>query len=419
MCPPNTNVQPPTFQCRAGSGDVCDPPELCPGTPGGACPPNDNVQPSSFVCREGSGDVCDPDEVCPGTPGGRCPNDVVRPPTFVCREGSGDECLPPEECPGVPGAPCPPDEPAPDGTPCSDEDTNVCVPAVCVDGVCVRGESEVGCGDLPTAPCQVAVDDPPGVFSSLRAAVSAAHDGATITVSGLCREDVTISGREDLTIQGAFTAPTCPAAGLRVGDLLAALQGSLQIRSSMGIDVRFLTIVESGDACVRLRSGRDNAVHCNCLALCRAEGVEVSGSADSEISRNLIKDNGDDGVVLFRGANGISVLDNVVQFNADDGIDLEASRNLVSGNDVSFNGHDGIDLDAADENRVLGNDVIRNGCLPTKSEDSGIEVRNSDDNEVDGNMIRNNPDGEVDTIFCRSGSDGNFGSNVPADSRCR
>jgi parallel beta-helix repeat protein len=63
--------------------------------------------------------------------------------------------------------------------------------------------------------------------------------------------------------------------------------------------------------------------------------------------------------------------------------------------------------------------VIRNGCIPSKSEDTGLEVRNSDDNEIDGNMIRNNPDGELDTIFCRSGSDGNFGSNVPADSPCR
>jgi parallel beta-helix repeat protein len=238
-------------------------------------------------------------------------------------------------------------------------------------------------------------------------------------VSGLCDEDVTVSGRRDLTIQGAFTAAACPPAGLRPGDLLAALQGTLQIRSSTGIDVRFLNIVEGGGECVRLRSGRENTVHCNCLSLCRAEGVEVNGTRDSEVSRNLIKDNRDDGVALLSGSSGISVLDNVIQFNADDGIDVESSNHLISGNNVSFNGHDGIDLDDADENRVLGNDVIRNGCMPSKSEDTGIEVRNSDDNEFDGNMIRNNPDEEVDTIFCRSGSDGNFGSNVPANSSCR
>src|SRR5436309_2247475 len=34
--------------CRAGSGDACDPDELCTGT-GSACPP-DVVQPASVIC---------------------------------------------------------------------------------------------------------------------------------------------------------------------------------------------------------------------------------------------------------------------------------------------------------------------------------------------------------------------------------
>ena len=64
----------------------------------------------------------------------------------------------PGHCPGAPGKECVEGEPAPDGTPCSDEDANVCADAECVGGVCVRGDTEVGCGDLPTGPCQVAVD---------------------------------------------------------------------------------------------------------------------------------------------------------------------------------------------------------------------------------------------------------------------
>jgi parallel beta-helix repeat protein len=412
-CPPDT-FDPATEVCRPAEGD-CDRAEVCPGN-GPACPP-DTFDPATEVCRPAEGE-CDVPERCPGN-GPTCPPDGVEPVDTPCGSGSADECQMPGHCPGPPGKACVEGEPAPDGTSCSDEDNNVCAPAVCVDGMCVRGEAEVGCGDLPTAPCQVAVDNPPGVFSSLRAAISAAANGTTITVSGLCDEDVTVSNRQNLTIQGIFGSTTCPAAGLRPGDLLAAVRGSLQIRSSTGIVVRFLDIIEAGGECVRLRSGRDHTVHCNCLSLCRTEGVEVNGTRDSEISGNLIKDNRDDGVALLSGSSGISLLDNVIQFNADDGVDVESGHHIISGNNVSFNGHDGIDMDDSDENRVVGNDVIRNGCIPSKSEDSGIEVRNSDDNEIDGNMIRNNPDGETDTIFCRSGSDGNFGSNVPADSSCR
>ncbi len=412
-CPPDV-FEPPTKVCNPAEGE-CDRPELCPGN-GVDCPP-DVFEPPTKVCNPAEGE-CDVAELCPGN-GAECPPDGVKPGDTPCGSDEADECAMPGHCPGPPDKECVEGEPAPDGTSCSDEDNNVCAPAVCVGGVCVRGEAEVGCGDLPTGPCQVAVDNPPGVFSSLRAAVNAAANGTTITVSGLCDEDVTVSGRENLTIQGMFGATTCPAAGLRPGDLLAALRGTLQIRSSTGIDVRFLNIIEGGGVCVRLRSGRANTLHCNCLAQCRAEGVEVNGTRDSEISSNLIKDNRDDGIALLSGSSGIALLDNVVQFNADDGIDVESSNHLISGNNVSFNAHDGIDMDDSDDSRVLGNDVIRNGCIPSRSEDSGIELRNSDDNEVDGNMIRNNPDGELDTIFCRSGSDGNFGSNVPADSSCR
>ena len=412
-CPPD-NFQPPGTVCKPAAG-ACDVAEFCPGN-GAQCPP-DRFEPPTKVCNPAEGE-CDIAELCPGN-GAQCPPDGVEPPDTPCGSDGADECAMPGHCPGPPGKECVEGQPAPDGTSCSDESTNECVPAVCVDGECVRGDAEVGCGDLPTGPCQVAVDNPPGVFSSLRAAINAAANGTTITVSGLCDEDVTVSNRQNLTIQGMFGATTCPAAGLRPGDLLAALRGNLQIRSSTGIDVRFLNIIEAGGECLRLRSGSGHTVHCNCLSMCRTEGIEINGTRDSELSGNLIKDNEDDGIALLSGSSGISVLDNVIQFNADDGIDVESSNHLISGNNVSFNGHDGIDLDDSDENRVLGNDVIRNGCIPSKSEDSGIEVRNSDDNEIDGNMIRNNPDGEIDTIFCRSGSDGNFGSNVPADSPCR
>src|SRR5207253_6014913 len=77
--------------------DVCD-------TSGRCIHPVGNV---GTVCRAGSGDACDPDEVCTGV-SSTCPSDVVLPNTFTCRAAAG-ECDIAETCGGLPGQPCPAD----------------------------------------------------------------------------------------------------------------------------------------------------------------------------------------------------------------------------------------------------------------------------------------------------------------------
>jgi len=84
--------------CRAGSGDTCDPTEVCTGT-SPECPP-DTVRPATFVCRAGSGDACDPDEYCTGVVGERCPPNKVAAPTTMCRAADG-VCDVDDFCSGV------------------------------------------------------------------------------------------------------------------------------------------------------------------------------------------------------------------------------------------------------------------------------------------------------------------------------
>src|SRR5207249_3215149 len=121
--------------CRAGSGDLCDPDEVCTGT--SASCPADVFKLSSFVCRDAAGE-CDVTAKCPGTAGGACPADAKQPggtactadsyprslhdarPVYVtcqhpagnagvlCRAGSGDVCDPDELCTGT-SASCPAD----------------------------------------------------------------------------------------------------------------------------------------------------------------------------------------------------------------------------------------------------------------------------------------------------------------------
>jgi len=113
--------------CRAGSGDTCDPDELCPGVAGQACP-SDAVMPTTTVCRAGSGDVCDPDEMCTGVAGAICPVDVYDDGTTVCRAGSGDTCDPDELCTGTAGEACPADTVMPDTTVCRAGSGDMCDP---------------------------------------------------------------------------------------------------------------------------------------------------------------------------------------------------------------------------------------------------------------------------------------------------
>lgn len=80
--------------CRAGSGDACDPDEVCDGV-SGSCPAN-TISPAGTVCRAGSGDGCDPDETCTGFVSVACGVDVVQPDGTACDAGTGPqsgECM--------------------------------------------------------------------------------------------------------------------------------------------------------------------------------------------------------------------------------------------------------------------------------------------------------------------------------------
>jgi parallel beta-helix repeat protein len=318
----------------------------------------------------------------------------------------------------------------PDSTPCGDADDTLCTIAGCEAGVCIQDHLEVSkqglpdCGPLPTAPCSVTVSSPARSFTKLQAAIDAANDGATIRVSGLCQGAVLIDGRNGLVIEGTPPASnTCPAPGELAAELSAAVRANdgtvFKVRDSQNVIVRYLKIVEGPGDCVKFTRAMASTLNCNCVAGCALVGVELNGGMTTELSQNLIKNHGDDGVVLLGGTSKNTLTENTIEQNGDDGIDLEGSRNDVLGNIVRANGADGIDLDEANENRVIGNAVLSNGCIPTQSEDSGIELRNSDNNEIDENVIERNTDGLANEIFCKIGSSGNVGSNVPPNSPCR
>ena len=93
--------------------------------------PADVVASTSTVCNAGSGDLCDPDELCTGVADVACPADVFASATTVCGPGSGSVCDPDELCLGVSDAACPAEVFASEGTAC--EMLGLCD----VSGVCI------------------------------------------------------------------------------------------------------------------------------------------------------------------------------------------------------------------------------------------------------------------------------------------
>src|SRR5206468_6094786 len=125
---PAEGFQTSSVECRSATGG-CDLAENCPGngpncpadskkTAGTACTSDGNpctldqcngtsvdcqhpAGNAGATCRAGSGDLCDPDEVCTGT-SASCPTDVLKSSSYVCR-AAGGECAMAENCPGMAG----------------------------------------------------------------------------------------------------------------------------------------------------------------------------------------------------------------------------------------------------------------------------------------------------------------------------
>lgn len=94
----------PTPVCGNGlleQGEACDPGDA---TVGDCCADDCRFEPVDTLCRSGSGDACDPDEVCTGDDP-HCPADQVAPVTTECASASA--CSDAVYCSGVASEPCP------------------------------------------------------------------------------------------------------------------------------------------------------------------------------------------------------------------------------------------------------------------------------------------------------------------------
>lgn len=170
-------------ECRAGSGDQCDPTELCDGA-STACPA-DIVESDQFLCNPGSGDSCDPDEFCTGVAGATCPDDFFEPSTTVCLASDDETCDPAEVCPGEADSSCPADVVAEAGTACGLAAETRCTNPDSCDGSGACNPNDVTCG-LLTDVFSCPVDVSPNQGTCVDAEGISTGEACDLTLADTC-----------------------------------------------------------------------------------------------------------------------------------------------------------------------------------------------------------------------------------------
>ncbi len=236
-------------------------------------------------------------------------------------------------------------------------------------------------------------------------------NGKTISGNGLDNAGVDAgidnsAGHTGVTIKGS------PDTGAKIRGFE---QGILVQGGATQNVVKRLTVTRNVEG-IRLESSANTVKKVKAIGN-NADGIVVFGGDNNVIRRNIVKENGNIGILLTNDPVGTTadanhVLNNTVKRNDDEGIHLNgANSNTIARNNASANGRpsseDGIDLDASDGNTIQFNIANANG-------EDGLDLNNSHGNTFRSNVAKNNPEDGLDL----GSSDGNtFESNKLNENR--
>ena len=181
-------------------------------------------------------------------------------------------------------------------------------------------------------------------------AVNAAIPGDTITVyPGTYVENVIVD-KDHLTIQSQSGAPSTIVHAAYSGEAAfsitaeyVSIRGFTVGNNTADCDIMFGGVVVGGAHAVI----SDNTVTGNCKGI-------VLHASHITVTRNTISDNrayvASDGIYIWPSCTNISIIDNDISNNMDEGIQQEfgGRHTLIDGNDISDNGGEGIYLGTSD-----------------------------------------------------------------------
>ena len=215
-------------------------------------------------------------------------------------------------------------------------------------------------------------------FATIQAAINAAGTGATIQVSGICNENITIVERKErITLDGQATSTINGSAAT----------GSTVIVRARGVTIKRFTVT-GGLNGILINRGGTATIDSNIVQATGTNGIAVSLSGFAIIINNTIQNNlGGEGVVVTESSSArigfVSVNDtvaspNVIQNNGGRGIvAVRSSDARIVGNTISGNADDGIgvfrDAQASASNNIL-NSNGGNGIFV--SQNSGVNLGN-------------------------------------------
>lgn len=230
----------------------------------------------------------------------------------------------------------------------------------------------------------------------------------TITVTGVCREAVTILNRERLTIQAPAgqtatierPAGGGPAAAVFVnGSSAVSLQRLVLTGAANGLLLQRLSDVNAQQVTTENNGANGMAVIGNSNLILTASTVRNNAfngivGQDSSVLRvsggTVIESNGRAGLLLVNNSTS-SFLDSFVRRNGQHGIALLASStiNLIN-NMIENNAWTGVNVAVTSDAEIGGNTISGNGAGPGAEGAGGLVVAENSDVLVSASTIVNN-----------------------------
>jgi parallel beta-helix repeat protein len=184
--------------------------------------------------------------------------------------------------------------------------------------------------------------------------------GATIIGAAVLTADLVCPSGHGLVVVGRSAALDCAGHRITGGDRTG--QYGIYVRDGAGAVVRNC-VAERFEVGIRVRGMQGGVLKKNVAQDNLRYGIEVTqGSTAMRIQKNLVLDNGDEGIHLSGPDNvdaAHAIVDNTVGGNALEGIYLLGSHgNLIAGNTVRDHGAAGIYVKDSDRNRLDANTLI-------------------------------------------------------------
>lgn len=211
----------------------------------------------------------------------------------------------------------------------------------------------------------------------------------TITVSGTCNENVTIT-RNDVTLRGAaagsgITGPDTTLDTILIDgaqrvilDTLTVSGGRDGVRGVRGaaFTVQHSTVQNTGNDGIAVVQNSQAEIDNNTIASNYNDGIRVTGSSNAAVTNSTIRRNGYDGILISESSSariGFSYAGtpggNTIEENRRNGIEFShTSSGLLHGNTVRNNGTagggEGIFAQNSSAIRLIGGNIITNNIGP-------------------------------------------------------